>query len=1425
MKKHYLPGIVLVLTISLFLQNGYSQQAQQYLSFEQGYVQQDNMNTLPSRETANGGEQYFRIAYEFSGALHNTVEVEGVKYDLLNIKGFAKMGQVGAPALPAHNEIVAMPRGADAKIVLVNTEYYEYEGFMIHPALEPARDTWGAPEPEFWIDEQVYTANEFFPKNIVEVTHVKLSRGTPLAVVQARPVQFNPVTGVIRVYTNIEYRIEYEGAASSFSEIASTNSLHYTNLLKRSVINSDNIPDGITATDDKAGEKNYIIITHDEYLSAANDLANWKRQMGYTVEVVSQSSWTATQVKTEIENRYNAWTPKPDYFVIIGDHTGSYAIPGQIEQDPSYGDDFATDLYFACMDGGSDWHPDIAHGRISVSSSTEAQTVVDKIIDYEKTPPTDASFYTNILNCAQYQDDENDGYATRRFCHTSENIRDYLQDIHGYTASRVYYTETTASVTSLRYNNGYYSNGELLPSELRNASFNWSGDEDDISAEINAGKFLVFHRDHGYTGGIGWAHPFFLSNNTYGYPDNVAALTNGNEQPVLFSMNCHTGEFQLDNCFAEEFLRVDNKGAVGVVAAAYYSYSGFNDALSLGMVDAIWADPGVYPVFGSGGTGSNYTIGTTNAMYTMGDVVNQGLYAMEQNWNGASSSNNYQYELFHWFGDPAMKIWTANPNTSAITATHTSTIDCAGTSFSISGSTAGAIATLVYNSELIGETILDGSGAGSIPYTILVPGSTVILTISKHNCKPYVASLSISGACNFPPSLDTDPAGSITLNSATLNGEILNDFGMSVTESGFVYSTTTDPTIGGTGVSQVQTDPTVTTGTFAESISGLSPATTYYFKAYAISAGGTGYGDEESFETSCGIISTLPYTQEFSSGALPSCWQNIDNQGNGQVWEFNSTRSFNSASNANGFAILDSDAYGSGNSQNADLVTPEFDLSGYSSVNVQYEHYFRSYSGSSGTFSYSTNGGSSWTPYQSWTSSTANASMFTQDMTSELAGQSSVMLKWNYTGTWGYYWMIDDLSITGTEASGSNQNISLGSGWNMLSFCLVPSNLDMINIMQPLIDNSSLVKVSADDGGFVQYITGIGWMNTIGDMSNSDGYYVNLSGADNLSTSGSNIAYPYDIPLTTGWNIIGYPCDVSQDAISILQPLIDDGYLVKVIDEAGALIQYITGVGWVNTINNFDPGEGYYVYVNTNCTLSIADPSKGSAPLPEPEPQPSPVFFADPHSNPFMPMNLVIRNIHTSGFEVEEGDELAGFDGDIQVGSTMFTAESGEYTLLTARMDDPLTATTDGFTEGNEFSFRYYDQSEDMVYDVVGVTLISGEKTFSRLATFTGDLQISPLSTTEPSRPTSNWLGQNYPNPFSGLCYIEYGLAEDAQVSINLYDVSGRMLKQIHHGDMDAGVHSIQIDQEKLESGIYYYSIQILGTESKFTQTKRMIIL
>ena len=227
----------LFLSVSTFSQN-------KYLSFKEGITQaKTEIKTEPIRYFESVKSNDVEIGYTFTGAFISEKQVEKSTFNYIHIDGFSNMMQIGAPALPAHNDIIAMPRGAKGKIVILDAKYYEYDGYMIHPALAPARDTEGAPSPKFQKDEFIYSTDEFFPKSIVEIVSVGINRGTGLATTQVRPVQFNPVTGKIRVYTDIKYRLETVGGEESFEYIATENTLHFTNLLKRSVINSESIPD------------------------------------------------------------------------------------------------------------------------------------------------------------------------------------------------------------------------------------------------------------------------------------------------------------------------------------------------------------------------------------------------------------------------------------------------------------------------------------------------------------------------------------------------------------------------------------------------------------------------------------------------------------------------------------------------------------------------------------------------------------------------------------------------------------------------------------------------------------------------------------------------------------------------------------------------------------------------------------------------------------------------------------------------------------------------------------------------------------------------------------------------------------------------------------------------------------------------------
>ncbi len=89
-----------------------------------------------------------------------------------------------------------------------------------------------------------------------------------------------------------------------------------------------------------------------------------------------------------------------------------------------------------------------------------------------------------------------------------------------------------------------------------------------------------------------------------------------------------------------------------------------------------------------------------------------------------------------------------------------------------------------------------------------------------------------------------------------------------------------------------------------------------------------------------------------------------------------------------------------------------------------------------------------------------------------------------------------------------------------------------------------------------------------------------------------------------------------------------------------------------------------------------------------------------------------------------------------------------------------------------------------------------------------------------------NELAQNYPNPFNPTTTISFSLAQPADASLSIYDVRGALVKTLHNGRKERGIHRIVWDGtsssgQTVASGVYFYKL-VAGS---FTDTKKMTIL
>ncbi len=79
-------------------------------------------------------------------------------------------------------------------------------------------------------------------------------------------------------------------------------------------------------------------------------------------------------------------------------------------------------------------------------------------------------------------------------------------------------------------------------------------------------------------------------------------------------------------------------------------------------------------------------------------------------------------------------------------------------------------------------------------------------------------------------------------------------------------------------------------------------------------------------------------------------------------------------------------------------------------------------------------------------------------------------------------------------------------------------------------------------------------------------------------------------------------------------------------------------------------------------------------------------------------------------------------------------------------------------------------------------------------------------------------LNQNYPNPFSDQTKIEFTLADDNYVIINLFDFSGNLIRNLFNGKAKIGTNEVIVNSNNLQSGSYYFVLTS-------GDTKKMIII
>lgn len=238
-----------------------------------------------------------------------------------------------------------------------------------------------------------------------------------------------------------------------------------------------------------------------------------------------------------------------------------------------------------------------------------------------------------------------------------------------------------------------------------------------------------------------------------------------------------------------------------------------------------------------------------------------------------------------------------------------------------------------------------------------------------------------------------------------------------------------------------------------------------------------------------------------------------------------------------------------------------------------------------------TAGSVSWTPSDnpfnyntvyiaSVTLTAAQGYAFTSTTSATVNGQTATSVTLNGDGT-----LTVTFTFPETGDSPSNTHaIDLKTGWNLVSFNLIPNDDKIEVILADIFDDVLLVYAwdATEAGSWMRYAPLAGFGNSLAALDNTMGFWINMKKDATLTVTGTQPTST-NIALYKGWNLIGYPV---QNAVAIPDALIaiDEKYdlilAYKAFDTEDPWKLYDPDApNYANDLATMAPGWGYWIHI------------------------------------------------------------------------------------------------------------------------------------------------------------------------------------------------------------------------------------------------------
>lgn len=602
--------------------------------------------------------------------------------------------ETGAPAVPVFSESVLVPGQGHLSLNVMHDGYTEYTNVDLLPSkgsLKRNVDPTTVP----YSFGSVYSTNAFYPGELATLSDPFILRNTRGATIHFSPVQYNPVTGVVRVYHNLRASVSIDANSEGMHEIESRDLTGdpFTAIYKQHYLNAQSVLGRYTPVEENG---DLLVICADQFLTQIQPLVDWKIQSGIKTTIASMSTVGSsdTDVKSYITNFYSS-NPNLVFVLLVGDHA---QVPSHTYGTSGF-EQLWSDSYYGQLAGGAnDYYPELFIGRFSGTSTTHINTQVNRVLEYEKDPAA-GDWMTRAIGLASNEGSGigDDGEADWQH---ARNIRTKLMTF-GYTQVHEFYDGSHGGEDA----SGNPSSTIILPA-------------------VNDGVGLFNYTGHGdqntcVTGNFSSTH--------------VNQATNNGYYPYVVSVACNNGTFTSGTCISESWAWANNNGTpTGAIAACGSS------------ILMAWAEPMQTQDEMAEILTEAYA---SNRKETTGGLFYNSQMSVLEDYSNSSTAKEVM-QTWVMFGDPTVLF--RNKVTMFMNVSHIGNVPLGTTSVTVNCDTDGARVTIVQNGEILGTSTASG-GSATITFTALSSDQPLIVTAVKQNYKPYQGVITVA---NGPSGLE-----------------------------------------------------------------------------------------------------------------------------------------------------------------------------------------------------------------------------------------------------------------------------------------------------------------------------------------------------------------------------------------------------------------------------------------------------------------------------------------------------------------------------------------------------------------------------------------------------------------------------------------------------------------------------------------------